>query len=133
VDPVTLHTRDAELGQRGRRHDRRVRVVLARRDLTYGLDRDAHVPRGHRVERHGRRRRRVLARLVPDRGQVDGAGLPVGVDAQAGGHRVATIRDDLEVEVVERDRLPCIDLDRLTDRSGERRGPGGGRVAVDRR
>ena len=46
---------------------------------------------------------------------------------------MAPVRDDLEVEVVERDRLARIDLDRLTDRSGERRGPGGGRVAVDRR
>jgi len=69
----------------------------------------------------------------PIRGEVDRPGLSVGVDAHAGRHGVTPVRHDLEVEVVERDRLARIDLHPLSGGRGERRSPRGRRIAVDGR
>ena len=65
-------------------------------------------------------------------GQIDGAGLGAGIELELGGHRVATIRSDLDVEVVDGDRCRDRDVDGVAaDLLGSGLPLGGG-VAVER-
>ncbi len=100
-----LHAGHAHLGERHRHHLRLAIGVAQRLDRPHLGDRDLHVAAGERGERHRHRDRRVADLAVGDRGKVDGAGLPAGLDLQLRRHRVLAVGDDLQVEMVERHRL----------------------------
>ncbi len=126
---------DAPLGDPDRHHHRALRHPVRGGHRAGGGDADPDVGAGHgsrQVEPHGGGRVGLVG--VGDRRDVDHRDLlAVDLDAQRGGHRVATVGDDGEVEVVEGDRRGRLVARPLGVLAQEARAPVGGRVAVDRR
>ncbi len=131
-DRCDRHTRNADLRDRDRLDPGPCGSEEARLFRPHRIDRQPDRASPRRREREADRRGRVRGRPVGDTGNGELPAVAVDVEPYAGRHRMATVGDDGEIEVVEGDGTRRDGLDPLPRDRVERGLPRRRRVAVER-